>query len=355
VFSIIDLIAVADVEALLGAVSPDRVLNEPRKRPRKPAVELPGVDLLGNRVDDVSAAAGPVAGEAVGMVGPEPVQNASPVQEIVDQGIDGDHAAADLKPAAPAAWGAEEQDGPGHHQHLVGDAVDLFQRNQQRRSHSGQPVGSGLLGRSIQPPVDPAHEITISNVANKKVQRVGGLVQPTVAQPMIGQRAARQMIGLGAGVPGLVVPAVVKLPIASELRTTRCAAKIALNRLPSCQAMALHVVEGDLVGDALVAQYRDKPIEQDCRVPGADGRMNAFGLKRFTSISDKRGRASEMANPEDQRSCMVEGCMVLCPRTTARCREPDGGQIHLGQIIATSLRWASVSPSMYRCVVWIDR
>src|SRR6202022_4978642 len=25
------------------------------------------------------------------------------------------------------------------------------------------------------------------------------------------------------------------------------------------------------------------------------------------------------------------------------------------QIIETSLRWASVSPSMYRCVVWIDR
>ena len=25
------------------------------------------------------------------------------------------------------------------------------------------------------------------------------------------------------------------------------------------------------------------------------------------------------------------------------------------QIIATSLRWASLSPSMYRCVVWIDR
>jgi hypothetical protein len=28
---------------------------------------------------------------------------------------------------------------------------------------------------------------------------------------------------------------------------------------------------------------------------------------------------------------------------------------HGPQIIATSLRWASLSPSMYRWVVWIDR
>ena len=35
---------------------------------------------------------------------------------------------------------------------------------------------------------------------------------------------------------------------------------------------------------------------------------------------------------------------------------PNGGRRDHGpQIIATSLRWASLSPSMYRCVVWIDR
>src|ERR1700730_10928026 len=35
---------------------------------------------------------------------------------------------------------------------------------------------------------------------------------------------------------------------------------------------------------------------------------------------------------------------------------PNGGRGgHGPQIIATSLRWASLSPSMYRCVVWIDR
>src|ERR1700730_13037588 len=35
---------------------------------------------------------------------------------------------------------------------------------------------------------------------------------------------------------------------------------------------------------------------------------------------------------------------------------PNGGRGgHGPQIIATSLRWASVSPSMYRWVVWTDR
>ena len=97
-FSIIDLIAVADVETLLGAVSPDRVLNEPRERPGEPAVELPRVDLLSDRLDDFGAAARPVTADPIGVVGPKPVQDAGPVQEIVHQSVDRDHAAADLAP-----------------------------------------------------------------------------------------------------------------------------------------------------------------------------------------------------------------------------------------------------------------
>jgi hypothetical protein len=202
--------------------------------------------------------------------------------------------------------------------------VHFLQRVQQRRSHSGQPVGPGVPGRHSQLPVDPADQVAASDVANEQVQGMRRLVQPTVAQPVVGQWAAWQMVEFGAGVPALVVPAVVKLPVASELRTTRCAAKIALNRLPSCQAMALHVVGCDLVGDALVAQYRDKPIEQRGRVPGADGRVNAFGLERFPGISDKRGRASELANPEDQLRGVIQRRTILCLRATTRTRELDG-------------------------------
>jgi hypothetical protein len=56
---IIDLIAVADIEAALAAVPPDRVLDEPGEGPWKARVELPGVDPLGDGCNDVSAAAGP--------------------------------------------------------------------------------------------------------------------------------------------------------------------------------------------------------------------------------------------------------------------------------------------------------
>ena len=41
---IIDPIAVADIEARLGAVPPDRVLDEPREWLRKARIELPGID-----------------------------------------------------------------------------------------------------------------------------------------------------------------------------------------------------------------------------------------------------------------------------------------------------------------------
>jgi hypothetical protein len=83
--------------------------------------------------------------------------------------------------------------------------------------------------------------------------------------------------------------------------------------------------------------------------------MNAFGLERFTGISDKRGRASEVANPQDQLRGVIQRRTILCLGATTRTRELDGAGGDHRQIIATSLCWASVSPSMYRWVVWIDR
>ena len=54
---IIDAIAVANIEALLIAIPPDGVLHEPRKHLRKAAIELPGIDLVRNRPNDVGTAA----------------------------------------------------------------------------------------------------------------------------------------------------------------------------------------------------------------------------------------------------------------------------------------------------------
>ena len=94
--AIINPIAVANVEARLGAVPPDRALNEPRKRLRKTWIELLSIDPLRHGIYNVGATASPVAGCAIRMVGIEPFQDAGADQKIVHQGVDGNHAAADL-------------------------------------------------------------------------------------------------------------------------------------------------------------------------------------------------------------------------------------------------------------------
>ena len=57
--AIINAIAVANVEAALAAVCPDRVLDEPGKGLRKRWIELPGIDPLSDGLNNVGAAAGP--------------------------------------------------------------------------------------------------------------------------------------------------------------------------------------------------------------------------------------------------------------------------------------------------------
>ena len=94
---VINPVTVADVEALLAAILPDRELHEPGKDRRESAVELPSVDLAGDQPHNVGAAAWPVAAGSVGMGGLEPGQDPGPVQEIVDQGIDGDQLHANFQ------------------------------------------------------------------------------------------------------------------------------------------------------------------------------------------------------------------------------------------------------------------
>ena len=66
---VVDAIAVANVEAVLGAIPPDRALHEPRKRRRGGRIELAGIDICGEQTENVSASAGPVAALAIGMLG----------------------------------------------------------------------------------------------------------------------------------------------------------------------------------------------------------------------------------------------------------------------------------------------
>jgi len=73
------------------------------------------------------------------------------------------------------------------YQHLVEHAVGLPNRLERRRLQFSQSVGAGLLGGSLQLPLGPADKIRTGNVANEQVQRIGGLVEPSMAQPMSGR------------------------------------------------------------------------------------------------------------------------------------------------------------------------
>ena len=107
--AIIDLIAVADVEARLGAVPPDRAGDEPGKRLRKPWIEATGIDGAGNSNKNVSAATGPVARWAIRMASPDPFEDSGSMKEVVDQGIDDNETRPDGEPTRPGSPGPHQQ------------------------------------------------------------------------------------------------------------------------------------------------------------------------------------------------------------------------------------------------------
>ena len=125
---VIEPVAVANVEALLAAIPPDRELDEPRENGREGRIERTGVDLLGSTGNDFGAAACPVAAGAVRVGSLEAPQDPSPVQEIVDQGIDRNQVHTDLQPLGANLSRADQDAGQRHSQHLVGNAIDIAQR-----------------------------------------------------------------------------------------------------------------------------------------------------------------------------------------------------------------------------------
>jgi hypothetical protein len=214
---VIDPVAVADVEAELGAVPPDGVLHEPRENGRERRIEGPGVNLLGHQTNNVSAAAWPVAARPIEMVGVEPSQDPGALQKVVHQGVDGDHRGADLPPGLVTPRRRQQDAGQGHGQHLVRHPVDLPQRLDQGGAQPGRAVGIMRAVGFSQLPVDPADQITIGDVADEQIKRIGGLVEPTVAQVVARHWATVDMIGLGTSAADLVVPATMVVPVALEL------------------------------------------------------------------------------------------------------------------------------------------
>ena len=106
--AIIDLIAVANVETLFGAVPPDGAGDEPGKRLRKPRIEPAGIDGAGNVNKNVSAATWPVAGRPIRVASLKSVQDSGSMEEVVDQGIDDNETRPDGEPTRPNSSGPHQ-------------------------------------------------------------------------------------------------------------------------------------------------------------------------------------------------------------------------------------------------------
>ena len=269
-------------------------------------IEPARIDLAGDPLDDRGAAARGIAAGAVGMLGLEIPQNAGAVQEIVHQRIDRDHHRAGFDPGWPLGVPGKQQLRESHRQHLVRHAVNVSERLEQGLT---QPRGSIGCRNGIdvcQPAVDPADDVAISQIAHEQEEAVGGLVQPAVAQIMSRQGAVGPMLGVGARVRVLPVPAILEQPVALELRAARLIGECGGDVLPSDPAMLLHVAISNAVRHALIAQRIDQPIENGRRVVSLYRRDDALSRQADPGIVDQGPGAGILAYMTDQPGALIE-------------------------------------------------
>ena len=87
-----------------------------------------------------------------------------------------------------------------------------------------------------------------------------------VPQVMARQGTGANVLGLGTGPAGLFVAAAMEMPVGLEFGATDSSAELLVNVAPGRPAVSLHVIVGDRIGDALVAQSGHQPIEHNSGV-----------------------------------------------------------------------------------------
>src|SRR5262249_11328098 len=97
-------------------------------------------------------------------------------------------------------------------------------------------------------------------------------------QIMSWQRTAADVIGLGTGPADLVVPAVVEVPVALQFGTSGTL-KALVDLPPRRPSMLFHILVGDVVRDALIADCGHQPIEHGTGVSSADCRSHLVSPK----------------------------------------------------------------------------
>jgi hypothetical protein len=167
--------------------------------------------------------------------------------------------------------GADQQRGEGHRKDLVRYAMHVAQWLEQNGPILGDTLKRVVSAYAAQLPVNPANQVTVSDVANKQKQAVGDLVEDAVAKIVTEQGAGRQVAWLGAGLVVLTIATAMELPVTPELGAARRAGKRPLHIGPTNPAMTFHVAVRHRISDPLIAQYLDQPLVQRTAVVGLDG------------------------------------------------------------------------------------
>ena len=258
---VIDPVAVADIEPIVGTVPPDRVLYEPREDLPEARVELPGINLVSDSCNDVGTVTRPIAAGTIEVLSLEPTQHAGANEKVVNERGDRDHAGTNLGPKPHRLGSRHQHGGQRHAEHFVRNPVDMPKWVDQRVAHSTEPISVDGLGCCGQLGVDPTDQVVVGYVADEQVQGISSLVEPAVPQAAGRQRTFSNVIGLGTGAARLVVQAAVELPVALELWAGWSAGYGAFDLGPRDAAVHVHVVAGHAVRDALMAECHHQPIK----------------------------------------------------------------------------------------------
>jgi hypothetical protein len=111
--------------------------------------------------------------------------------------------------------------------------------------------------------------------------------------------AGIDVVGFGAAETALVVSAAVKVPIGLEQRAGRKLAETRLDIRPGDAAMFSNIAPSDLIGDPLITEGVQKPIEYLGRVANSDGLNDIAFLNISADVIKERQRASQTADPSD--------------------------------------------------------
>lgn len=215
------------------------------------------------------------------------LQNAGAVQEIVDQGVYDDHGLSGLEPNGPVVARAYHKPGERIGQDLVGHAENASERTDQGFLSGSLQIGVRRACGGFQLAIDPAHEVTVSDVPDEQIEAKCELVQPPIPEHWTGYWTGVDMIGLGASEAALVVSAAFVVPEGLELPAGGRDLEACLHFGPGRCPMLLHVAPRGAVGDTLKAERRQEPIEDRRRIAQRDCLIQARLTKFVIDLIDQ--------------------------------------------------------------------